>query len=87
MGKILLYLKNFDWPLFFIIIFLASFGLIELYSISLGQEAIEAQKSIAFLNFKKQMFFVSIGIVLLFIFSFLDYDRLKRFTKYIYRIR
>ena len=78
MNKILLYLKNFDWILFFSILFLACFGLIEIYSIALGQEIIDL------LNFKKQIIFITSGIGLLFVFSFIDYNFLKNSSKYIY---
>jgi len=78
MNKILLYLKNFDWILFFSTSFLAVFGLIELYSIALGQETTDL------LNFQKQILFIVVGIILLFFFAFLDYNFLKNSSKYLY---
>jgi len=79
--RILAYLKNFDWILFSIISLLISFGLIEIYSIAIGQKSTESM-----LNFKKQILFVVIGIILLFIFSFIDYHHLRTLSNYIYFI-
>lgn len=78
MGKIFFYLKNLDWILFFAALFLASFGLTEIYSIALGQETTDL------LNFKKQIFFVLAGIICFFIFAALDYDFWKNSNKYFY---
>lgn len=78
MDKILLYLKNFDWILFFATLFLACFGLIEIYSIALGQETMNL------LNFQKQILFIILGLILLFSFAFLDYNFLKNSSKYLY---
>ena len=78
MGKILVYLKNFDWLLFFAVLLLTCFGLIEIYSIALGRGAIDL------LNFKKQIFFIVIGLISLFSFSFIDYNFLKNSAKYLY---
>lgn len=77
-NKIKIYSKNFDWILFSAVILLSTLGLVELYSIALGQEAINL------LNFKKQIVFVLIGTILLFIFSFLDYHSLKNSSYYFY---
>ena len=63
-NKIIILLKNIDWILFFSVLLLICFGLIEIYSVALGKETIDL------LNFKKQIFFVIIGIGLLFLFSF-----------------
>lgn len=77
-NKIFLYLKNYDWILFFSVIILISIGLAEIYSVALGREGAD------FLNFKKQIFFIAAGIVLLFFFSFFDYHILGSFSNYIY---
>lgn len=77
-GRIKLYLKNFDWLLFFPVIFLIAFGLIEIYSIALGQGSLDA------LNFKKQVIFSVISIVLLFIFSISDSYFIKSLSRYWY---
>lgn len=77
-NKILLYLKNFDWILFSAVLLLVSLGLVEIYSVSLGQGAIDL------LNFKKQIFFCLVGFSLFFFFAFLDYHILRSFSNYIY---
>lgn len=61
--------KKLDWPLIISAVILSAIGLTSLYSIALGRED--------FLNFKKQMIFLGIGIILMFIFSFIDYRNLK----------
>ncbi|MFA4941807.1 MAG: FtsW/RodA/SpoVE family cell cycle protein, partial [Patescibacteria group bacterium] len=76
--RLYLYLKNFDWILFLSVFLLACFGLAEIYSVALGQETVDL------LNFKKQVFFISVGIFLLFFFSFLDYHFLKNSSNYLY---
>ena len=78
LNRIKLYLRNFDWILFSAVILLSFFGLIEIYSITLGQGGID------FLNLKKQIIFISSGIFLTFIFSFIDIYFLKSLNKYIY---
>jgi len=61
-----------------VIIFLSSFGLIEIYSIALGQGGSDL------LNFKKQLVFVGLGVFSLLFFSFFDYRFLKNSSKYLY---
>ncbi len=78
MRKITLYLKNFDWILFLAVLLLVSFGLVEIYSIALGQEVVDL------LNFKKQIFFAVAGIVFLFLFSFVDFHNFRSFSNYLY---
>ena len=78
LARIRLYLKNFDWLVFFPILFLVLFGLIEIYSISLGQGTLDT------LNFKKQIVFAVIGFASLFIFSFLDSHFIKSLSRYWY---
>jgi len=77
-SRLLLYLKNFDWILFASVFLLACFGLAEIYSVALGQDGADL------LNFKKQIFFVILGVVLLFLFAFLDYHFLKNYSPYLY---
>jgi rod shape determining protein RodA len=79
-NKIFLYLKNFDWILFVAVLFLVSFGLVEIYSIALGQNVVDL------LNFKKQIIFVITGLAALFAFAFFDYQNLRSFGNYIYII-
>ncbi|HTW96695.1 MAG TPA: FtsW/RodA/SpoVE family cell cycle protein [Candidatus Methylomirabilis sp.] len=80
MNKIILYLKNFDWILFFPVFLLVCFGLVEIYSIALGQGATDL------LNFKKQVFFVGLGLGCLFFFAFFDFNHLKNWAKYLYAL-
>jgi rod shape determining protein RodA len=78
LNKLKVFLKNFDWILFFSVLLLIAFGLMEIYSIALSQENLDL------LNFKKQIIFVVIGIILLFLFSFIDYYNFRSFSNYLY---
>jgi rod shape determining protein RodA len=77
-NKFYLYLKNFDWVLFLSVFLLACFGLAEIYSVALGQEVV------SLINFEKQILFIFLGIILLFVFAFLDYNFLKNSSNYLY---
>lgn len=77
-SKIFLYFKKSDWILFFSVLLLLSVGLLEIYSIALSNESADL------LNFKKQAFFVVAGLLVLFIFSFIDYHFIKNMALYIY---
>lgn len=77
-NKFFIYLKNFDWVLFIAVFLLICFGLVELYSIALGQNELDL------LNFKKQIFFVIAGMVLLFAFALIDYHNLRSYSNYAY---
>lgn len=77
-SRISLFLKSFDWILFLPILFLSLFGLIEIYSIALGQE------TLSLLNFQKQIFFIIIGVVLMFGVSLIDSYFLKSISRYLY---
>jgi len=70
---------NFDWILMAAVILLISFGLIEIYSISLGSGELNN-----FLNFRKQLLFAGLGIFLLIFFSFVDYYFLRSLNRYFY---
>ncbi len=76
--KNFLYLKHFDWILFFSVLLLTFFGLAEIYSIALSRNSVELYE------FKKQVFFVLIGVVLLFVLAFFDYNNLRSFSIYFY---
>ncbi|MCU0680331.1 MAG: rod shape-determining protein RodA [Planctomycetes bacterium] len=78
MKRLFLYLKNFDWALSAPIILLSLFGLIEIYSVALGRGAAD------FFNFKKQILFIVVGIVLLFVFAVIDFYSLKGLGRYLY---
>jgi rod shape determining protein RodA len=79
-NKLFLYLKNLDWILFSVIILLICFGLAEIYSVALGQ----GDESL--LNFKKQILFAVIGIIIFFVFAFVDYHYLRSFSNYFYLV-
>jgi len=76
--KLSIYLRNFDWLLFAVILLLICFGLAEIYSVALGQ----GDESL--LNFKKQLAFALVGIIVFFAFAFVDYHFLKSFSNYFY---
>lgn len=69
---------KFDWIIFSAVFLLSLFGLIEIYSIALGQE------TISLFNFKRQIFYVIFGTLTLFATSFIDYNLIKSLNKYIY---
>lgn len=77
-NRLKLYLKHFDWIILAVVLLLVAFGLVEIYSVALGQG------SFNLLNFKKQIFFALFGFVLLFFFSFLDSHFLKSLSRYLY---
>ncbi|MGB9743394.1 MAG: rod shape-determining protein RodA [Minisyncoccales bacterium] len=58
-------LKQLDWVLIGAVVLLVGLGLISLYSSSVGRHN--------FLNFEKQIVFFVLGLILMFIFSFLDW--------------
>jgi len=78
--RIKLYLKSFDWLLLAAAILLSAFGLMEIYSVALGQGDLDL------LNFYKQLLFVLIGLGLMFFFTFVDYRFLKSLRRYLYVI-
>lgn len=71
-------LKSFDWLLLSAVVLLICFGLVVLYSITISFEEPD------FLNFKKQIIFAIIGLILLFIISFIDYRFWRDISNFIY---
>jgi len=69
MRLIFIHFRRLDWILITSVLLLVSFGLLSLYSSSLGRGD--------FFNFQKQLIFAGMGIILLFLLSFLDYRILK----------
>jgi cell division protein FtsW (lipid II flippase) len=65
--KLIIHLKHFDWIVFVPVILLIGFGLTVIYSVSLGGG------DASFLNFKKQFIFAGIGLIFLFLISFIDF--------------
>ncbi len=77
-SNLVLYLKKFDWILFLPILLLSLFGLLEIYSIALGQE------TLSLFNFQKQIFFIVFGVLLMLFISLIDVYFLKSISKYLY---
>jgi rod shape determining protein RodA len=65
MKKILLHFKEFDWVLITVTFLLIGIGLLSIYSSSIGRED--------FLNFKKQLIFLGVGVILMLVLSFFDW--------------
>ena len=61
--------KRLDWVLIIVVVLLVGFGLVSLYSSSIGKGD--------FLNFKKQVIFFGIGFFLMIFFSFFDWRSLR----------
>lgn len=78
MSKYLLYLKHFDWILFSVTILLLSLGLLGIYSLTLNNE------KAYLLIFNKQLIFVIIGIIFLFLMSFVDHKLLFKISRLFY---
>ena len=77
-NKLISYYKNFDWILFTSVILLVCFGLAEIYSVALGRSQLDL------LNFKKQIIFIVLGVILLFLLASFDYHNLRSYSKYFY---
>ncbi len=60
------------------VILLSAFGLLQIYSIALGQVNSD------FSNFYRQLFFLGLGLILFFIFVFIDWRWLKSLYLYLY---
>ncbi|HSG32428.1 MAG TPA: rod shape-determining protein RodA [Thermodesulfobacteriota bacterium] len=70
-------LKNFDVPLFFITIIICAIGIINLYSATIN---------IGTAIFKKQIFWVSLGLIITVILSLFDYRMIQRYSNHFYLI-
>ncbi|KKQ61743.1 MAG: Rod shape-determining protein [Parcubacteria group bacterium GW2011_GWE2_38_18] len=66
-----------DWIMLSSVLLLMAFGLAEIYSVSLGRGA-------DLLNFKKQLLFIAVGVILMLIFAFSDYHNLRSYSVYLY---
>jgi rod shape determining protein RodA len=73
-------IKNFDWILFFAVIFLCAMGLAAIYSVALSQQDTE------FFNFKKQLISLAVGVVIIFVMAVSNYRLLKNYRRPIYLI-
>ena len=67
--------KKFDWILIISCLLLAGIGLVSIYSISLGKDD--------FLNFKKQLVFLTIGVILMIVLSFFDWRSVQQNSYFI----
>lgn len=67
MGRLLAVLKTFDWMLFALVFLLLAFGIVMLYSLTLNVEKPDTT------SFHEQLIFATVGLVLFFLFSILDY--------------
>jgi len=67
------YFKKIDWALLITVLLLFFLGLSAIYSVALGQGLGE------FLNFKKQIIWIFIGLGLMFFFANFDYRHWRRF--------
>jgi rod shape determining protein RodA len=77
--KFIQQLKQFDWIIIGVVFFLIIFGLIIQYSLSLNQEVVN------FSNFYKQLIFASIGLIVMFLISFLNWNFfLKNYAIFLY---
>ncbi|MFH1255281.1 MAG: rod shape-determining protein RodA [bacterium] len=77
-SKFITCLKSFDWIMFTSVFMLICFGLAEIYSVALGRPQSD------FLNFRKQIIFIVLGLAMLFIFAFSDYRVLRSYSKHFY---
>ena len=71
-------LKNFDWVLFGAAFLLICFSLAALYSVAISYDEPN------FSNFNKQLGFTLVGIVAIFIISFLDYRLWQDYSLVVY---
>lgn len=71
-------LKHFDWPLFAAVFILAMLGLVLIYSTTTAELVRFSPE------FGKQLIAFSIGLVLIFALSFLDYSVFKNFAYWLY---
>ncbi len=69
MRDIFNHFKRLDWVLIIVVVLLVGFGLVSLYSSSIGKGD--------FLNFKKQVIFFGIGFFLMIFLSFFDWRSLR----------
>ncbi|MFA6306218.1 MAG: FtsW/RodA/SpoVE family cell cycle protein [Patescibacteria group bacterium] len=77
-NKLLIYFKNFDWIMFTSVLLLICFGLAEIYSVALSRSQLDL------LNFEKQIVFIILGMILLFLLAGFDYHSLRSYSKYFY---
>ncbi len=69
MKNLWLYFKKLDWFLIVIVLLLVGMGILSIYSSSISRKD--------FLNFKKQLIFLGVGLFLMFTLSFFDWRLLR----------
>lgn len=79
-NRLIIYLKNFDWIMFTSVLLLICFGLAEIYSVALGRSQLDL------LNFKKQIIFIILGVITLFLLAGFNYLSLRGYSKYFYAL-
>ena len=75
MRSFILHVRQLDWSLIVASVLLVGIGLVSIYSSSLGRDD--------FLNFKKQIVFFGIGVVLMFLVSFFDWRAFRENSYFI----
>lgn len=75
MSSILIHLKKIDWILVIAVFFLVLIGLLSIYSSSISRDN--------FSNFRKQIIFFVVGVLLMFLFSFLDWRIIRENSYFI----
>jgi len=78
LSRLKAHFNHFDWIIIAALLLLISFGLIEIYSVSLGRGSADL------LNFRKQIFFAGLGFLTLIVFSFIDYYFLRSLSRYLF---
>ncbi len=78
LSRLKAHFNNFDWLIMAALVLLISFGLLEIYSVALGRGGLDL------LNFRKQLLFTIAGLVVLILFSFIDYHYLRSLSHYIF---
>jgi len=76
--KFFYFFKKSDWVLYIVTILLVAFGLAVLYSILINQESPDLAR------FGRQVIFVAVGLVLMLIFSFVDYRFFNSYRTVLY---
>jgi rod shape determining protein RodA len=71
---------DYDWISVFAVCFLIAFGLVAIYSLSLSSDAADIG------NFKKQIFFLLLGIGFFVFFSQMDYRIWKSYSGFLYLV-
>lgn len=77
-SRIKAHFNHYDWLIVSSVLLLISFGLVEIYSVALGRGSLDL------LNFRKQIVFAVLGLLMMVIFSFIDYHFLRSISRYLF---